>query len=442
MLPFVNATSDVNNEFLSDGLTEDLISTLSQLPNMKVMARSTVFRFKGKEDDPAKVGQSLKVDAVLTGRITRRGDDLHVATDLVNAADGTEIWGAQYTRKLADVSTLQEEISRDVAGRLRSRLTGEQQKQMARGATSSAEAYQLYLKGRYYWNKRGGDNIGKSIELFTQAVAVDPTYALAYAGLADAYSVSPSYTGMASEEANRLAMPAARKAVELGPQLADAHGAMAAALFNEFKWNEAEKEFQRALELAPNDAHLHYFHGYLYLLATGQAEAALAEMRSALTLDPLSPIVNANYAMTLSAAHRYDEALQQFRQCKEMDPGFRPTNLKLAGLLAALGKFGEAEKEYALYTPEVPVGKPTAKGFAEQWRAGLALMDKRGHAPETWWAMASAAEGDRDGVMAWLQKAVAHHDGEFPYGIRSPLFDPVRSDPRYLDLMRGIGLPP
>jgi len=313
VLPFVNATSDANNEFLSDGLTEDLISTLSQLPNVKVMARSTVFRFKG-QDDPAKVGQTLRVDAVLTGRITKRGEALNIATDLVNVTDGTEIWGAQYTRKLTDVSTLQEEITRDVAAKLRSRLSGGLQQQIARGTTSNSEAYQLYLKGRYYWNKRGADNINTSIDLFKKAVATDPSYALAYAGLADAYSVAPAYTGMASQQANALAMPAASTAVELDPQLAEAHGAMAAALVAAFKWTEAEREFQRALELAPNDAHLHYFYGFIYLLPIGKPEPALAEFRSALALDPLAPITNANYAFTLSVAHRYEDALQQFRR--------------------------------------------------------------------------------------------------------------------------------
>ena len=442
VLPFVNATSDANNEFLSDGLTEDLISTLSQLPNMRVMARSTVFRFKGKDDDPAKIGQTLKVDAVLTGRISKRGDALSIATDLVNTADGTEIWGAQYTRKLTDVSTLQDEITRDVAARLRSKLTGEQQKQIARSATSNSEAYQLYLKGRYAWNQRTVESLLKSIELFKQAIAADPGYALAYAGLADAYSVAPSYTGMDSQEANAQAMAAARKAVQLDPQLSEAHGAMAAALVGEFNWPEAEKEFQRALELAPNDAHLHYFHGFIYLLAMGKTEAALAEIRSALALDPLSPIVNANYAFTLFTAHRYDDALQQFRKCIEMDPNFGPTHLKFSNLYAALGKWSEAEKEYHAFYSDAPVGSPNAKGFAEQMRTHLATMDRRGRAPETWRAVSFAMEGDREGAIAWLQKAAAHHDSEFPYGIRDPLLDSLRSDARYVEMMKGVGLPP
>jgi TolB-like protein/predicted Ser/Thr protein kinase/thioredoxin-like negative regulator of GroEL len=442
VLPFVNATADANNEFLSDGLTDDLISTLSQLPNLKVKARATVFRFKGTEQDPAKVGQTLKVDAVLTGRINKRGDALNIATDLVNVADGTEIWGAQYTRSVAELSSLQEEITRDVAARLRSKLTGEQQKQIARGATSNSEAYQLYLKGRFAWNQRTNESVRNSIELFKQAIGADPSYALAYAGLADAYAVAPSYTGMASEESNAQTMAAARKAVQLDPQLSEAHGAMAAAWVGQFNWPEAEQEFQRALELAPNDAHLHYFHGFIYLLPMGRMEAALAELRSALALDPLSPIVNANYAFTLFTAHRYDEALQQFRKCIEMDPKFPPAHLKLSMLYAAQGKWSEAEKEYHAFDPRAQAGNPTAKGHADQVRVHLAAFDKTGRAPETWWAMASAIEGDREGTIAWLQKAVAHHDSEFPYGIRDPLFDVLRSDARYVGLMKGIGLPP
>jgi TolB-like protein/Tfp pilus assembly protein PilF/predicted Ser/Thr protein kinase len=444
VLPFVNGTPDGNTEFLSDGLTEDLISTLSQLPHMKVMARSTVFRFKGKEDDPSKIGEMLKVDAVLTGRITNRGDALNIATDLVRVSDGSEIWGAQYTRKLSEVSTLQDEITRDVASRLTSKLNGEQQKQLARGTTSSAEAYQLYQKGRYYWNKRGGDNINASIDLFKQAIAADPSYALAYAGLADAYNVAPPYTGMPAAQANALAVPAARKAVELDPQLAEAHGALAAALVDLFQWSDAEKEFQRALELAPNDAHLHYFHAFIYLVPMGRTEEALQEFRRALVLDPLSSIVNCNYAYTLSVAHRYDEALQQFHQCAAIDPSFRPSHGKLSRLYAKLGNWGAAEQEFLAYTGQTSAGsiEPSAKGFSEILQADLRVRDKAGHAPETWWAFTYAIIGDSDQTLVWLRKAAANRDGEFPYEIRNPLFDFVRSDARYVEMMRSAGLPP
>jgi serine/threonine protein kinase/tetratricopeptide (TPR) repeat protein len=444
VLPFVNATTDANNEFLTDGITEDLISTLSQLPNLKVMARSTVFRFKGKEDDPANVGKLLKVDAVLTGRITKRGNNLSISTDLVNTADGTEIWGAQYSREPKDISSLQEEITRDVAAKLRSKLTGEQQKQIARGTTTNSEAYQLYLKGRYYWNQRGADNIYKSINLFKQAIDSDPSYALAYAGLADAYSVAPPYTGMDPQQASMQALAAARKALELDPQLAEAHGAMAGVLANGLKYSESGKEFQRALELAPNDPHLHYFYGFLHLLPMGQIESALAEIHGALAMDPLSPIINANYAFTLYAAHRPDQALQQYRKALEVDPNFRPTHGKFSYFYAGSGKWAEAEKEYRAWAPDasLPAASPTPKGYSDLVRASLAQIDKRGHSSEIWWAGAFAAEGDREQAIAWLRKAVANHDSEFSYNIRDPIFDFLRSDPRYVEMMRGVGLPP
>jgi TolB-like protein/tetratricopeptide (TPR) repeat protein/predicted Ser/Thr protein kinase len=444
VLPFTNSTADPNNEFLSDGLTEDLISTLSQLPNMKVMARSTVFRFKGKDEDPAKIGQALKVDAVLVGRVSKRGDALNIAADLVNTGDGSEIWGAQYSRQLTQISTLQDEITKDVAAKLRSKLTGEQQKQIAHGGTNNPEAYELYLKGRFYWNKRGPKNIKKSIELFAQAVAADPTYALAYAGLADAYNVAPSYTGISSEEANSLAMPAALKAVQLDPQLAEAHGALASALVNQFHWNEANAEFQKAIELAPNDANLHYFYAFTYLLAVDKQDTALAEFRRALSLDPMSLIMNANYAVTLAAAGRTQEAMQQFRKTADIDPQFRPTHLKWSDVYAKAGNWSEAEKEFRLWGPEwkLPPVAPTAHGYAELVRAGLAEIDKTGHASDVWRALSYAAEADSGQALKWIEKAAANHDGEFPYGIRNPLFDSLRSDPHYLETMRRVGLPP
>jgi TolB-like protein/predicted Ser/Thr protein kinase len=447
VLPFVNATSDANNEFLSDGLTEDLIGTLSQLPNMKVMARSTVFRFKGKEDDPAKVGQSLNVDAVLTGRITRRSDNVMITADLVNVTDGSEIWGGQYSRSMADVSTLQQEITNDIASKLRSRLTGEQQKEMAQTTTQNSEAYENYLKGRNALHKRGTDNINQSIALFKQAIAADPAYAPAYAALADAYNIAPSWTGMSEREANAQALTTVHKALELDPQLAEAHAALASALVINFEWAEAEKEFRRALELEPNNAQFHYAYAFLYLVAMGQMDAALAEFRNALLLDPLSGIINTNYAYTLSAAHRYDESVQQFRKTLQMDPNFFSANRKFAQTYAAMGKWAEADQQYRAFAVSVgnknlPAPSATAKGFAELYRANLTDMSKTGQVGDILWAISYAAEGDREQTMAWLQKSATNHGSEFPYEIRDPLFDFLRLDPRYIKLMHDVGLPP
>ena len=446
VLPFVNATSDANNEFLSDGLTEDLIGTLSQLPNMKVMARSTVFRFKGKEDDPAKVGQSLNVDAVLTGRITRRSDNVMITADLVNVSDGSEIWGGQYSRSMADVSTLQQEITNDIASKLRSRLTGEQQKQMAQSTTQNSEAYEYYLKGRNALHKRGTDNVNQSIVWFKQALAADPAYAPAYAALANAYNIAPSWTGMDEHEALAQSLAAAHKALELDPQLGEAHAALAGVLVDSFQWADAEKEFRRALELEPNNAQFHYEYAFLYLVAMGQMDAALAEFRNALLLDPLSGIINTNYAYTLSAAHRYDESVDQFRKTLQMDPNFFSANRKFAQTYAAMGKWAEADQQYRAFAVSVgnknlPPPSATAKGFAELYRANLTEMSNTGQVGDILWAISYAAEGDREQAMAWLQKSAANHGSEFPYEIRDPLFDPLRSDQRYIKMMQDVGLP-
>jgi len=447
VLPFVNATSDANNEFLSDGLTEDLIGTLSQLPNMKVMARSTVFRFKGKEDDPTKIGQTLNVDAVLTGRIMRFGDNVKINTDLVKVADGTEIWGAQYTRNMADVSTLQQEIMTDVATRLRSRLTGEQQKQMARSQTQNAAAYQLYVKGRYLLNQRGNDNIKQSLVLFQQAIDADPSYALAHAGLAEACVVAPSWLLLDSQEYNRRALASAQKALELDPDLPEGHLSLAHALASNFQWAAAEREFQRALELAPNNAQIHYGYAFLYLLPMKKNDAAINEFRSALLLDPLSGIINVNYGYTQYAAHRYDEAVAQFRKTIAMDPNFTVAHRKFAYVLATQGNFDEAEREFRNFVLadqdiSLPPTPANAKGFAALTKASLAAMSKKGQVGDILWAVSFAIEGDRQQALAYVEKAAANHGTEFAYEIRSPELDPIRSDPRYLETMKRVGLPP
>ena len=447
VLPFINATADANNEFLSDGLTEDLIGTLSQLPNMKVMARSTIFRFKGKDEDPTKIGKTLDVDAVLTGRITRRGDDVKVSADLVNVSDGSEIWGAQYSRSMSDLSTLQQEITSDVAAKLRSRLTGEQQKQIAHGGTQNSQAYQLYVKGRYLLNKRGPDNIKQSLVLFQQAVDADPSYALAYAGLSNAYNIAPSWILLDAQDYNARALTAARKALELDPDLAEAHGALGNALANNFQWAEAEREFQRSIELKPNDAQLHYEYAFLYLLPMNKTEMALEEFRNALRLDPLSGIINVNYAFTMAAAHKYDDSAEQYRKTREMDPNFTIACRKYSYLLAAMGKWAEAEQQYRIFASgfgegEFPQVSPNAKGFAQLTRSHLILISKKGQVGDIMWAQSAALDGDREQAIAYLQRAVANHGIEFPYAIRDPLFDPLRSDTRYVQLMRSAGMPP
>ena len=438
VLPFVNATGDPGNEYLSDGLTESLISALSQLPELKVMARSTVFRFKGKEDDPQKIGQTLQVSALLMGRIAQRGDEVSVQADLVNTSDGSELWGAHYVRKAADITEVQSDIARDVAKRLRLQTNAGEQGRLGSAGTNSPEAYRLYLEGRQLWYGRTPEGLKKSIDLFQQAIAADPNYALAYTGLADAYNVIPSYnSGISSRQAGVLADEAARKALELDDSLPEAHVARADALTFSYKWGEAEKEFKRALELNPNSAAAHYFYAFTVLAPEKRFDEALQEFRVALSLDPLSPIMNTNYAATLSFAHRFPEAMAAFQKVLQSDPNFTPAHHKLAQLYAAQGDFARAVGELQKFVSKPGSWSPDAKGYQELAEAGFSGRAEA----STWLALNASSIGDRNKAFQYLEKAYAKQEIELNLCIRYPTLDPIRSDPRYADLMRRMGLP-
>jgi TolB-like protein/tetratricopeptide (TPR) repeat protein len=435
VLPFVNATADPNNEYLSDGLTESLIGTLSQLPNIKVMARSTVFRFKGKEDDPRQIGETLKVGTVLMGRITQHGDELGVDADLVSTADGTELWGSHYTRKLADVTQVQGDITRDISNSLRIHLTGNEQQRLGSAGTTNPEAYRLYLEGRQLWYGRSPEGIRKSIALFQQAIAADPTYALAYAGLADTYNIASSYIPIPSNQAKLLADEASRKAVELDNTLPETHAALAIALANGRKWKEAEAEFRRTLELNPNNAAAHYFYAITLLAPQNRNEEALEQYRIALSLDPLSSIVNTNYALMLMQARRYPESLAQFQKVLARDPNFNPAHYKLSMLYANNGRFADAVNEIRHIIPKPTAVSPDAKGFLELAKQ----MDDYDRSAAV--GVAAALAGERDQAFQYLEKAYADGDTELLFVIRYPALDSLRSDPRFKDLMRRLDLP-
>jgi serine/threonine protein kinase/tetratricopeptide (TPR) repeat protein len=439
VLPFVNATADSNNEYLSDGLTESLISTLSQLPDLKVMARSTVFRFKGKEDDPAQIGQALKVGAVLTGRILQHGDHVAVQVDLVNTTDGTELCGSHYDRSMADITEVQSDITRDISNHFRMRLSGNEQQRLGKAGTANPEAYRLYLEGRQLWYGRTQEGLKRSIVLFQQAIAADPNYALAYAGLADTYFVGPSYgIGMSSRQGAALANEAARKAVELDDSLSEAHAALAVAQTNALKWDDAEREFRRAIELNANNSAAHYFYAISYLMPEKRINQALEEFQTALSLDPLSAIVNTNYGCALMEARRYPEAIAQFKKVIERDPTFSPPHYKLSQLYATTGRFAEAVGELKGAFPKSNTASPDAKGYVAIIQNNFSPSDADTAAAV---AVAYAAEGDRDHAFQYLEKAYANGDDELNWAIRYPAMDSLRSDPRYADLMRRLALP-
>ena len=438
VLPFVNATADPNNEYLSDGLTESLIGTLSQLPNFKVMARSTVFRFKGNQDDPQKIGQTLQVGAVLMGRLTQHGDELGVQADLVNTADGTELWGAHYARKLADITQVQSDITRDVSNKLQVHLTGTEQQKLGRAGTTNPEAYRLYLEGRQQWYGRTPEGIKKSIELFQRAIVADPNYAMAYAGLSSAYGVATGYgVVIQPKQAIALADEASRKAVELDDSLPEAHTARGCALTSQLKWSDAEKEFRRAIELNPNDASAHYFYAFLFLMPQNRIEQSLEEFRIALSLDPLSPITNVNYGLTLMVAHRYPEAIAQIQKVLERDPKFSPAHFYLSQAYVATGRYADAVAELqksGVVTDKFSVS-PDLQGY-------IRVLTARGNfGPPANVAVSYAALGDGEKTIEYLEKSQAEQDSELMAVIRFPVFDPYRGEPRFKALMGKLGLP-
>jgi len=438
VLPFVNASSDPNNEYLSDGLTDSLIGTLSQLPNLKVMARSTVFRFKGTQEDPRQIGQALQVGAVLLGRITQHGDELNVEADLVNTADGSELWGSHYARKMADLMQVQGDITRDISNMLQRHLSGNQQQRMGRAGTSNTEAYRLYLEGRQLWYGRTPEGLKKSIVLFQQAIAADPSYALAYTGLADTYNVGPSYgIGISFPQARVLADAASRKALELDDSLSEAHTARASALAANSKLPEAEAEFQRALQLNPNNAAAHYFYAFLVLNPQKRTEQALSEFRTALSLDPLSPIMNLNYGLTLMIARQYPEASAQFKKLLESDPSFGPAHFYVSEFYAITGRFAEALSEMQKFIPLPGTFSADAQGYSKYM---LATLPKGGDPANV--ALGFAIAGDRNKTIEYLERAFTEQDIELVGIVRFSPFDFIRGDPRYVDLMHRLALAP
>ena len=439
VLPFVNATSDPNNEYLSDGLTESLIGTLSQLPDVKVMARSTVFRFKGKEGDPQQIGKALNVSSVLMGRVTQHGDTVAVQADLVNTADGSEMWGKHYERKMADVTQVQSDITRDVAKKMQIHVTGDEREKMGSAGTSNPDAYRLYLEGQQQLYGRTKSGILKSVALFRQAIVADPQYSLAWAALSNSYVVASGYGHLLPPaEAGPLADEASKKAVELDDSSSEAHVARGNALAIQWKWSEAEKEFRRAIELNPNNANAHYFYAFNYLMPTNHIEEALEQFRLALALDPLAWIVRTNYALTLMDAGKYPESREQFDQILQRDPGFGPAHFYLSQVQATQGQWADAINTMisggASPFPNRPFNAD-AQGYVQLMEAG-----SNGTLPANV-AVAYSLAGNRDKAFEFLEKAYADRDDELTAVIRFPAFDPLKSDPRWPALLHKLDLP-
>jgi eukaryotic-like serine/threonine-protein kinase len=452
VLPFVNVDGDPNMEYLSDGITESLTDSISQLPSLSVIAHSSVFRYKGRDSDPQTVGHQLGVRALLIGRIVQRGDRLIVSAELVDVENNRRLWGGQYDRRPSDILAVQSEISREISEQLRSRLTNEEQKRVAKHYTENTEAYQDYLKGRYYWNKRTGDDLKRAIEYFNQAITKDPGYALAYAGLADCYIVIPNYSDVSTQEAYVKGKAAASKALEIDDSLAEAHTSLG-GIKSDYEWDYAgaEAEVKRGLTLNPNYATAHHWYAQM-LSPMGRHEEAIAEIKRAQSLDPLSLIINAVVADTYIKARQYDQAIDQLRKTLEMDKNFNLAYRYMGNAYLEKGMYNEALA--AFRTADTLAGKSPerteslrqayANGGADRyWRKQLELLKAdadKGALVDYAVASVSARLGDKEQAVSWLEKAYRAHDPYLVYLKIDPPFDNFRSDARVMEIMRRIGL--
>ena len=453
VLPFVNDTGDSEMEYVSDGLSESLINNLSQLPGLKVIARSSAFRYKGKNTDVEEVARALGVNGILTGRVLRQGDNLQINVELMDARDKSQVWGGQYDSSARDLIAVQREIAREISRNLRLKLSATEQNRVGNLHTANTEAYELYLKGRFYWNKRTGESLTKSVEYFNQAIEKDPSYALAYAGLADAYIVIPFYSVVSAQDSYPRAKAAARRALELDDSLAEAHTALAAVLMN-YDWNrpESTREFERAIELNPNYATAHHWYARENLTVMGQFDKALAEMRRAQELDPLSLIINANYGKAYFNARRYDEAIQQLKKTIDIDPNFFVAHHYLGSAYAMKGAYAEALASYqrahqlnasdphvvALMGRLYAVTRDRAK--AMEAIAQLKSISAQQYVADYNFALIYAALGEKDKAFESLEKSYRDHTVDMLTLHYDPLIDNLRSDSRFADLQRRVGL--
>jgi len=461
VLPFVNTSGIADVEYLSDGITESLINSLSQLAHLSVKARSSVFHYKGKEVTPQVVGKELNVQAVLNGRMVQRGDQLTLSLDLVDVRTGNQIWGERYMRKQIELVSLQSEIARDVVNKLRVRLSGADEQRVAKTYTADPEAYRLYLQGLYHWNKRTAEDIRKSIMFFQQAIDKDPSYAKAYAGLASAYLVLPSYsrnlTKQELKEVDLKKRAAVRQAQELDDSLAEVHAVLGTLKEDAWQFTDAENEYRRAISLNPNFASAHQFLSRL-LAGLGRHEEAFAEINKAHELDPFSISINFNIGGRLHYARRFDEAIAQFKKVLEMEPNHPLTHLVLASTYEAKGMYPEAIAEHR--RADVLLEKETPE-TAQHKAADLTQSFKRG-GPRGYWqkwlqfsekeynegrgsayniALIHARLGDRNHAFEQLEKSFNDHEADLNWIKTESAFDTLISAPRFGDLLRRIGLP-
>ncbi|MDX6612326.1 MAG: eukaryotic-like serine/threonine-protein kinase [Blastocatellia bacterium] len=452
VLPLVNASNDPNTEYLSDGISEALINSLTELQQLRVIARSTAFRYKGKEIDPQAVGRELNVRAVLMGRVRQTGETLNIQVDLVDASTGAQLWGQEYERKVSDVLAIKQTIAREVTEKLRLRLSGEDQRRLVKRDTTSAEAYQFYLRGRYFWNKRTADGLKKAIEQFQQAIDRDPNYALGYVGLADCYVVLEQYGNVPSSESLPKARAFVDRALQLDDSLGEAHASSAIIYQNQWRWVEAEEEFKRAINLNPNYPTAHHWFSQYFRLKR-QFDDSMREAKRAQELDPLSLIISQNVAVEYLLKNDLNSAIEECKRMIELDSRYSGAREKLGWAYFKQRRYEEATAEFQkaveLWKSSRHLGSlgycyAVAGRRAEAFAIlkELEEMYARREAIGQHLASVYAGLGDKDQAFAWLERDFQQRSGDLSTITWWHSFDDLRSDPRYAYLVRRMGLQP
>ncbi|MGH9874290.1 MAG: tetratricopeptide repeat protein [Pyrinomonadaceae bacterium] len=452
VMPFVNEGGNADLEYLSDGMTETLIKSLSNLPNLNVKPRSSVFRYKGKDTDLQTIAKALNVQAILNGRVAQRGDQLTLSLELVDVQRDRVIWTEQYQRKQSDLVSLQSEIAKDVSTKLNAKLSGVEETKITKSGTADAEAYQAYLKGRYYWNRRTTENLNKAIEQFKLATDRDPNYALAFVGLADCYAVLTDYAGTPTSETAPRAKAYAERALSLDGQLAEPHATLGTVNVQLWQWAEAEKELKRAIEINPNYATAYHWYSNL-LKHIGRNDEAAAMIRRAHEIDPLSSVISVNVSIMYQLQNNHDASIENSLKIIELDPNFEPAYEYMALSYLKLGRNGEAiaamEKAAELaHRASVVLGGLGYVYAATGKRAEAVAVIKelenkyaRKEALGQQIAAVYAGLGDKDRAFEWLEKDFQVRNGKLPEIRWNIRFEPLRDDPRFKDQLTRMNLP-
>ncbi|MEO7539914.1 MAG: hypothetical protein ABIV21_07790, partial [Pyrinomonadaceae bacterium] len=452
VLPFTNASGDKESEFLSDGIAETLINNFTKIPELKVAARSTAFRYRGREGEPKEIGLELGVGSVLTGRLLQRGDNVNIQVDLVNTSDGVQIWGNSYQGTIGDIVKIQQRIASDVSSQLKLKLTGAQEQQMSKTYTQNADSYQHYLRGRYYWNKRTADDLRKGLQEFQAAADGDPNYALAFVGLADTYVLLEEYAGVPSGDSLPQARAYAEKALAIDNSLGEAHATLGLINNNSWQWAEADKEFRRAIELNPNYPTVHHWKS-INLRDVSRLDESMSEIKRAQELDPLSGVIGINVAISYMYNRDYPAAIAQSRKVIELDPNWWGGHHWLGVIHLTFGHPDEALPElqssvelskrasWPLAFLGYTYGTLGRRGDAAAILSELEARYSKRESSVMQIAAASAALGDKEVTFRWLEKAANDRSGDLIRMMIYPCFDSLRGDPRFKELLKRMNLP-